>query len=120
MNLTIWHYIGITIFTLDIIWIVFYYYYATVKVYNYCEKTNYQYLGFLWIRKKRGEWYLKIPKEMIEDSVTTEYKIISQSWFHKFRKGEKMHVNFADSYRTEVKLAAKIKVSNYIVTSGQL
>lgn len=120
MNLSIWHYMGITILALDFIWIVFYYYYATVKIYNFCEGKHYQYLGYLWIRKKRGEWYLTIPEEMIENSVTTKYKIISASWFHKFRKGEKMHIDFARMYRTEVKLSAKILVQNYIATSHYL
>lgn len=120
MNLTIWHYIGIIIFLLDIVWIVFYYYYATVKVYNFCEGKHYRYLGYLWIRKKRGEWYLNIPREMVENSVTTKYKIISASWFHKFRKGEKMHISFAEKYRTETRLSAKIYVLNYIATSHYL
>ena len=108
------------ILILDIIWIVFYYYYATVKVYNFCEGKHYHYLGYLWIRKKRGEWYLKIPHDMIENSVTTKYKIVSASWFHKFRKGEKMHIDFAGKCRKEVRVSAKILVQNYIATSGQL
>ena len=52
MQLTTWHYIGIVIFLLDLIWIAVYYYYATVKIYNYIEGDRYHYLGFLWIRKK--------------------------------------------------------------------
>ncbi len=120
MNLTLWYYIGIILLFLDMVWITFYYYYATVKVYNFCENTNYQYLGYLWICKKRGEWYLKIPGEMIENSLTTEYKIVSQSWFHKLRKGEKIHISFEDKYQTEVRLSAKITVKNYIATSNQL
>ena len=120
MNLTTWHYIGIAFFISDIIWIVFYYYYATVKVYNLYEKAHFQYLGYLWIRKKRGEWYLEIPEEMIDNSLTTEYKIISQSWFHKFRKGEKIHISFAGKYQAEAKLSAKITVKNYIATSLRL
>lgn len=133
MYLTIWHYIGITILILDIIWIVFYYYYATVKVYNFHEgnpqegmftaiqkQKKYQYLGYLWVRKRQGEYYLKIPVEMIENSVTTKYKITSQSWFHMLRKGEKMHISFADQYMTEVKLDREITVKNYIATSHQL
>ena len=120
MNLTYWHYMGIVILTLDIVWIVFYYYYATVKVYNFRENNHYQYLGYLWIRKKQGEYYLKIPQEMIEDYVTTKYKIISQSWFHKLRKGEKIHIDFADKYHMEARLSEKITVKNYIATSHQL
>ena len=120
MQLTIWHYIGIIILSLDIIWIVFYYYYATVGVYNFCEKNKYQYLGYLWIRKNKGEWYLKIPKEMIEESLTTKYKIISQSIFHQLRKGETIYINFADRYHTKAKLAAEIIVDNYIVIPHQL
>lgn len=124
MQLSTWHYIGIAILTLDIVWIVFYYYYATVKVYNFQEKINnqetYQYLGYLWIRKKQNEYYLKIPREMIEDSITTGYKIVSQSMFHKLKKGEKMRIDFADQYYTEVKIYAQITVKNYIATSHQL
>lgn len=144
MDLTSCNYIGIILLTLDIIWIMFYYYYATVKIYNFKETTNkiklykkitkqpaaqnnitikreeYQYLGHLWIRKKRGEYYLKISQEMMEQSFTTKYKIVSQSMFHQFRKGEKIHINFADQYRTDAKLSAEITVKNYISTSHQL
>lgn len=114
------YYMGSVILILDILWIMFYYYYATVKVYNFHEKGNYQYLGFLWIRKKNGHYYLKIPREMIEKSITTEYKITSESWFHQLRKGEKLYINFADEYDTCVVLEAGITVKNYIATSHQL
>lgn len=120
MNLSIWHYMGITILALDIIWIIFYYYYATVKIYNLKEKENYNYLGYLWIYKKRGHYYLNIPKKMIEDSVTTKYKIVSQSSFHILKKGEKIHINFADKYIVETGLSAGITVKNYIATSQRL
>ena len=117
MHLTIWHYIGIAFFILEIIWIIFYYYYyyATVNIYNFCEKNEYQYLGYLWVRKIKGEWYLEIPKEMIEESLTTKYKIISQSVFHKLRKGEKIYINFADRYHTKARLEVEITVENYIM-----
>ena len=135
MDLKIWHYIGITVLVLDIGWIVFYYDYAAVKIYNFQGKImkpekeerlkryhqkEYQCLAYLWIHKKEGEYYLKIPQEIIDNSVTTKYKIVSQSIFHKFRKGEKLHVNFADNYYTLVRLSAEITVKNYIATSHQL
>ena len=120
MNLITWYYIGITIFILDVVWIFFYYCYAAVKIYNFCEGGYYQYLGYLWIGKKRGEWYLKIPKEMVENSVTTKYKIVSVFWFYKFKKGRKIHIDFAGAYRTEEKISTEILVQNYIATSGQL
>ena len=144
MSLTSWYYIGVTILILDITFIMFYYYYATVKVYNFIQKTSkierhcqrkknktfqnthesaqeeYYYLGHLWIRKKRGEYYLKIPQEMLDESVTTKYKIVSQSMLHKIRKGDKIHINFADSYHVDTKLAAQITVKNYIATPHQL
>lgn len=120
MNLSTWHYIGIVILLFDIAWIIFYYYYATVKIYNFKERESYLYLGYLWIRKKRGNYYLKIPEQMIADSVTTKYKIISQSAFHVLKKGEKIHINFADKYDTEVSISAQITVKNYIATSHRL
>lgn len=120
MKLANLHYIGIIILILDILWILFYYYYATVKIYNFQEKGNYKYLGILWIRKRRGHFYLKIPQEMIENSITTEYNITSESWFHKLRKGEKLYINFADNYDTQVVMEARITVKNYIATSHQL
>ena len=144
MNLTTWHYMGIIILILDIAWIVSYYYYATVKIYNFKKKASkikqfsilkniivfqnnssyrheeYQYLGHLWIRKKGKEYYLKIPQEMIDNSITTKYKIISQSMFHKLKKGEKIQISFADKHHTEVRLDAEMNVKNYIATSHQL
>ena len=120
MNLSTWHYTGIIILSLDIMWIVFYYYYATVKVYNFYEKDSYEYLGCLWIRKKRGEYYLRISEEMIDNSTTTKYKIISSSVFHKVKKGKKIYINFADKYDIETRIAAQITVKNYIATSQRL
>lgn len=120
MNLSIWHYLGIIILILDILWIVFYYYYATVKVYNFREKEHYIYLGYLWIHKKSGEYCFRIPEEMIENSITTKYRIISQSMFHKLKKGEKVHINFAGKYETVAEIRAEITVKNYIATSHQL
>lgn len=115
-----WNCIGILILFIDIFWIVFYYYYATVKIYNFQEMEKYQYLGYLWIHKRKGQYYLKISQEMIDNSVTTEYKIVSQSAFHRLKRREKIYINFADQYGTEVRMASQITVKNYIATSHQL
>lgn len=120
MSITTWYYAGILILLLDLAWLAFFYYYGSVKIYNFCEGNCYCFLGYLWIHKKRGEWYLKIPKDMIENSLTTKYKIISVSWFHKFKKGEKMHIDFAGKYRGQVRIAAEIVVENYIAASTHL
>ena len=111
---------GIAILALDVIWILFYYYYATVKVYNLYEKEKYQYLGHLWIRKKRGEYYLFIPEEMINNSITTKYKIVSSSVFHQVRKGKKICINFAGKYDVQATVSARFTVKNYIATSHRL
>lgn len=144
MNLAAWNYIGGMILISDIIWIVFYYYYATIKVYNFqgwvtqadkdgifkkilgvcgfkiCNQEKYRYMGILWIRKKKSGYYLKIPQEIVDNSITTKYRIISQSAFHKWRRGEKIHISFGEQYHTEVRAAANITVKNYIATSHQL
>lgn len=120
MHLTTWHYIGMTLLGLDIICSILYYYHATVKIYNYYEKNTYLYLGHLWIYKKNGQWYLKIPKKMIEESFTTKYKIISQTLVHKLKKGEKVYINFANRYHTQAKIDVEITVENYITTSQRL
>lgn len=120
MNFTTWHYIGMAILVSDIVWITFYYYYATVKIYNFQEKEQYIYLGYLWIRKKRGEYYLRIPQEMIENSTTTQYKLISQSMFHQLKRGEKIQISFADKHDTIAEISAHIIVKNYIAVSQQI
>ena len=119
MQLTTWHYIGIVIFLLDLIWIAVYYYYATVKIYNYIEGDRYQYLGFLWIRKKQGQWFLQVPKEMVENSLTTKYKLVSQSGFHALRKGQSIFVSFENKYEVKTKIEKEFIVTNYISTSNQ-
>ena len=119
MQLTTWHYIGIVIFLLDLIWIAVYYYYATVKIYNYIEGDRYHYLGFLWIRKKQGQWFLQVPKEMVENSLTTKYKLVSQSGFHALRKGESIFVSFENKYEVKAKIEKEFIVINYIATSTQ-
>ena len=120
MNLATWYYIGIAILSLDIVWLSFFYYYGSVKIYNFCEDKRYCYLGYLWIHKKRGEWYLEIPEDMIDASVTTKYKIVSAFWFHKFQKGKKMHIDFAGKCREQVRISSEIIVDNYITTSRYL
>ena len=138
MNLTIWQYSGITILALDVLWMFFYYSYATVKVYNFHKKNNsaeiysckkgkrkfeseeYLYLGSLLITQKRHRYELKIPQEMIENSQTTKYKIVVDSFWVKWKKREKIHINFADEYDTEETISAEITVKNYIATSHQL
>ena len=118
MKLTLWYYFGIIIFILDLIWIAFYYYYASVKIYNFIHGDKYQYLGFLWIRKKRGEWFLSIPQDMIDISITTKYKIISASGFHALRTGKSLFVNFNNQYEVKIKIAKEMEVINYIHTSS--
>ena len=119
MQLTTWHYAGILIFILDFIWIAIYYYYATVKIYNYIEGDRYEYLGFLWIRKKQGEWFMTVPKDMIESSLTTKYKLVSQSGFHTLRKGQSIFVSFENKYEAKTKIEKEFIVTNYIFTSNQ-
>ena len=119
MELTTLHYIGIIIFILDFIWIAIYYYYGTVKIYNYVEKDKYQYLGFLWIRKKYGEWFLSIPHEMIENSLTTKYKIVSSSGFHTLRTGQTLFVSFDNKYEVKAQISKEFYANNYIHTSNQ-
>lgn len=118
MDLTLFHFFGIIIFLLDLIWITIYYYYGTVKIYNYIEKDNYRYLGFLWIHKKRGEWFLTIPSDMLETSVTTKYKIVSASGFHALHNNESLFIFFDDKYEVKVKISKVFFVQNYIFSSN--
>ena len=119
MQLTTWHYVGIAIFIVDLMWVAIYYYYGTVKIYNYIEGDRYQYLGLLWIRKKQGQWFLKVPKEMVEYSVTTKYKLVSQSGFHALRNGEIIFVSFENRYEAKATIEKEFVVTNYIATSNQ-
>ena len=119
MQLTLWHYLGILIFILDFIWIAFYYYYGTVKIYNLEVGDVYQYLGILWIRKKGGQWFLVVPQDMLETSTTTKYKFVSQSGFHALRKDQTIFVSFANRYEVKVKISKVFYAHNYISTSNQ-
>ncbi|MBR5596966.1 MAG: hypothetical protein IKW30_06125 [Lachnospiraceae bacterium] len=119
MELTTLHYMGIIIFILDFIWISIYYYYGTVKIYNYNEGDKYHYLGFLWIRKKRGEWFITIPQDMIDNSITTKYKIVSASGFHALRNGQTLFISFNNNYEVKVKISKEFYASNYFCTSNQ-
>lgn len=119
MELTTLHFLGILIFILDLVWISIYYYYGTVKIYNYIEGDKYQYLGFLWIRKKRGEWFLTIPQDMIDHSMTTKYKIVSSSGFHALRNGQTLFVSFNNKFEVKVKISKEFYAFNYLCTSHQ-
>jgi len=111
--------IGIIIIILDLLWVLFYYY-GTAKIYNLTEQKQYQYLGYLWIRKKHGEYLLSLPKEMIHNSYTTQYKIIPEKHFCKGKEEARLRVCFGDKYVVITEVSKEITVKNYIATSNQL
>ncbi len=120
MELQKWIIIGGIIFLLDVVCITWTQDYGIIKVYNLKEKKKYHYLGALWIRKKKGGFYLKIPKKMLEKSFTTQYKLKSVSSFHKGKSGESLQVIFAEDYQTTTTLKEEMLIKNYIATSWQL
>lgn len=112
--------IGIIIAFLDIFWILIYYYYGAVKVYNFVEKKRYQYLGCIWIHRKKGEYYLKIPREMMKESFTTKYKIIPDNLFVKRKREQRLRICFDDKYEVYTMVSGEMTVKNHIATSSQL
>lgn len=112
--------IGIIIVFLDLFWILIYYYYGTVKVYNLKEHKQYEYMGSLWIRRKKGEYCLLIPKEIIEDSYTTQYKIVIEYLFLKWKQYQRMKISFSNKYDVYTQIRKEITVKNHIATSNQL
>lgn len=112
--------VGAGIFLLDFYWILFYYFYATVEVYNLTQGNKYQYLGHLWIRKKEGEYYLWITPKMVSRSFTTEYKIVPGNWFEKVRKKKKIRISFCGQYEIFTQVRREITVKNHIATSIKL
>ena len=111
---------GTVLVLLYLVWILIYYYYGAVKIYNLTEKKQYRYLGCLWIHKQKGEYYLRIPGEMIEESVTTEYKLVLENLFVKQKEEQRVRICFEDKYDAFAKIAEEISVKNYIATSNQL
>lgn len=120
MEIIKWLLVGAILLALDIYGLLSNDELGMVKVYNFMQKQEEQYLGVVWIQKKRGKYYVKIPQKMLEASLTTEYKLKSVSAIHKVENGEKLQVLFADSYQTETLLSGQMTVKNYIATSGRL
>lgn len=120
MELNILSKIGVLLMILHLMWILFYYYYGAAKVYNLVEKRRYQYMGCLWIRKKKGEYYLIIPKEIMEASHTTSYRILPETLFVKQKSRRKLMVRFEEQYDVFTTISGEITVKNHIATSNQL
>mgnify|MGYP003296342858 CR=1 FL=1 len=111
---------GVLLLVLHLLWIVIYYYYGAIKIYNLTEKNCYQYLGCLWIKKVKGEYRLKIPQEMLDNSFTTQYKIVAEDLFVKRKQQEKVRICFGNKYYVYVTVGKEISVKNHIATSRQL
>ena len=111
---------GLVIFILHLLWLLIYYYYGAIKIYNLTEKKQYQYVGCLWIRKVKGEYLLKIPQEMLDQSYTTQYRIVPENLFLKGKEGENLRLCFGSQYYTTIKVEKEISVKNHIATSNQL
>ena len=56
---------------------------------------------------------------MIDNSITTKYKIVSASGFHTLRNGQTLFVSFNDKYEIKVKIYKEFFAHNYIFTSRQ-
>ena len=105
---------------LHLFWILIYYYYGAIKIYNLKEKKCYEYLGCLWIRKEKGEYCMQIPQEMLDKSFTTQYKIVTEEVFWRRKSKEKVRICFGNKYYTYVTVEKEISVKNHIATSNQL
>ena len=112
--------IGIIIAFLDLFWILIYYYYGAAKVYNLVEKKQYRYMGCFWIHRKKGEYFLKIPEEVIEDSFTTQYKIVPENLFVRWKMEQRLRICFAHNYDVFTEISKDITVKNHIATCNQL
>ena len=104
----------------DLLWLLFYYLYATVEIYNLVEEEKYRYMGSIWVKKKRGVYWLSVPKDMELRSYTTEYKIIPGCFFYYVNQGEKIRINFYDKYEIITEISDPIDVKNYIATYPRL
>lgn len=120
MNQILLYQLGVWLMAADILWLLFYYFYATVEVYNLMEKGRYRYMGSLWIKKKKGQYYLQISEEMTESSYTTEYKVVPGIFFCFINRGQKIRINFQGKYEVFTEVTDPITVKNYIATYPRL
>lgn len=102
------------------LWLLYYYGYATVRIYNYEEGGNYAFLGRERIGRREGEFRLLILKEMVEASVTTRYKFRPGICFAKLHRGETLILDFAGEYRTLTEIDREMIAKNCIATSLKL
>ena len=112
--------IGILLMVLDLGWLFFYYFYGTVELYNLVEDNRYKYMGHLWIKRKKGSYYLYIPKEISLSSDTTVYKIVPGAIFYYVNKGQEIRVSFHGKYDVFHKISDPITVKNHIATYSRL
>lgn len=111
--------LGILLFTFDLWWLMFYYFYATVEIYNLVE-DEYEYLGHLWIYKKNRDYHIKIPQYMIDKSYTTKYQIVPGYFFCKINDNQKIRISFNGKYDIFTCVSDPITVKNYIATYASL
>ena len=119
MEINMLHKAGIGLIFLNLIFILMYYY-GAAKVYNLQEDKKYRYMGCFWIFKSNGEYVLRIPKEVLEESVTTQYRIYPEEAFRKWNRKRRIRISFADNYDIFTDISTVITVKNHIATSHRL
>ena len=119
MDKMILYQLGILLLALDLGWLMFYYFYATVELYNLVE-DEYEYFGHLWICRKNRYYYIKIPQYMIDKSYTTKYQIVPGYFFYKINDNQKIRISFNGKYDVFTCVSDPITVKNHIATCAGL
>jgi hypothetical protein len=104
----------------DLLWLLYYFGYATAEVYNLREKGKYRYLGRRWLETKGGRFCLRISRTMVEESVTTQYRIVLPGVFAGLHEGGKIAVDFAGEYELLSRIERSVEVKNHVATSPKL
>ncbi len=108
--------VGIILLFANLIRLLWNLLYGEVLVYNLREKGRYRLMGSFWIEEHRGALVLNLPREMVERSETTQYRLITGVCFTALHEGEILVIRFGEEYETFLPIGKRMQVKNHVAT----
>ncbi|MBQ9989798.1 MAG: hypothetical protein IJP31_02480 [Lachnospiraceae bacterium] len=108
--------LGLGLLIANLCWLFVFLFYGAVQVYNLQEGKHYIHLDNLWIERKRGQYTLHIPRDVIDRSVTTRYKIRTGWLFARLHEEELLCIRFGKEYDICLPIEREMIAKNHVAT----
>lgn len=107
---------GLMILGTNLCWLFAHIFYGAVQVYNLQEGRNYRHLDDLWIERKKGQHVLYIPERLIEESVTTQYKIRTGRLYAHLHEDSLLCIRFGSEHDICIPVKREMIAKNHVAT----